>query len=230
MGDGSGLGLLAREVINCRKCPRLRSYCESVGVTKRKAFREWNYWKKPLPGFGDTNARLLVIGLAPAANGGTRTGRLFCGDSSGDWVIRALHETNFANQSVSRSREDGLKLKGAYLSAVVRCAPPENKPTREEITNCLHYLEEELGMLRNVEIVLVLGKIAFDGYIQILQSQFGFDTRPEFHHGAIYSFGNKFPKLFVSYHPSRRNTQTGILTWPMWIRTFRKIRRALDRR
>jgi uracil-DNA glycosylase family 4 len=193
-----------------------------IGATKRKSFRDWDYWKKPLPGFGDREAKVLIIGLAPAANGGTRTGRLFCGDSSGDW---------FANQPTSVSKEDGLELSGVYLSAVVRCAPPENKPSKVEIANCLPYLVKELRYLRDLRVVLVLGGIAFDGFIQVLRTEFELPLvpKPKFKHGAIYNLGTRYPKLFVSYHPSRRNTQTGILSWPMWIRTFRKIRDELDK-
>jgi len=224
------LDTLARKVTNCQKCSRLREYCEFIGIRKRKAFLNWDYWKKPLPGFGDPKARLLIVGLAPAANGGTRTGRLFCGDSSGDWLIRALHKTGFANQPTSTNREDGLVLTDAYLTAIVRCAPPENKPTQSEITNCLEYLGKELRILDDVEIVLVLGQIAFQGFTHILKSEFGLDlvSRPKFKHGAIYDLPEGYPKLYVSYHPSRRNTQTRMLTWSMWIRTFRKIRRELD--
>lgn len=223
------LDSLDQRVINCHNCPRLRAYCELVGTRKRKAFLNWDYWKKPLPGFGDARARLLVIGLAPAANGGTRTGRMFCGDSSGDWLIRALYETGFANQPSSKSRNDGLILTGAYLTAVVRCAPPENKPTAEEIGNCLPYLGEELRILRDVKIVVTLGQTALQGFVQVLRSEFGLDLRPapRFEHGAVYEI-DRHPRVYVSYHPSRRNTQTKLLTWPMWLRTFRKIRRELD--
>lgn len=223
--------LLSTRIVNCEKCPRLRNYCETVGVTKRRAFQDWDYWKKPLPGFGDPDAKLLVIGLAPAANGGTRTGRLFCGDSSGDWLIRALYETGFANQPFSISKEDGLALTNAYLSAVVRCAPPANKPSRDEISNCLPYLGEELAILRKVRIVLVLGQIALEGFVQAARNNFGlaFDPKPKLIHGSVFNIGNGYPKLFVSYHPSRRNTQTGLLTWAMWIRTFHKIRNELKK-
>jgi len=225
----SNLDALALEVTKCEKCPRLREYCALIGTKKRKAFLNWEYWKKPLPGFGDPKAKLLVVGLAPAANGGTRTGRFFCGDSSGDWLIRALYKTGFANQPTSTSIEDGLVLTGAYLTAIVRCAPPENKPAKDEITNCMPYLEEELRILRDVKIVLVLGQVAFRGFIDTLRGEFGLHSSSEarFRHGAIYDLGKGFPKLYVSYHPSRRNTQTKMLTWPMWIRTFQKIRHEL---
>lgn len=220
---------LRKKVINCEKCPRLREYCEIVGKNKKKAYMEWNYWTKPLPGFGDPAARLLVVGLAPAANGGTRTGRLFCGDSSGDWLIRALHETGFANQSMSTSIDDRLVLIDAYLSAVVRCAPPENKPGPDEIANCLPYLAQELGLLKNVKIILALGSIAFQGVLQVLKEEFDMklQSKPKFVHGSCFNLGNLGLKLYVSYHPSRRNTQTKFLTWPMWIQTFKEIRKEL---
>lgn len=224
------LNSLARTIIDCTRCRRLREYCELVGKTKRRAFLDWKYWSRPLPGFGDPNGRLLIVGLAPAANGGTRTGRLFCGDSSGDWLVKALYETGFANQPTSTSIDDGLLLTDAYLTAVVRCAPPENKPTPEEIVNCLSYLGQELDMLRKVRAVLVLGQIAFNGYLKALAGKSVLNhgnIKPEFRHGAVYVF-EKSPKLFVSYHPSRRNTQTKMLTWEMWIEQFRNIRQFLD--
>lgn len=223
------LDSLARRVVDCQKCSRLREYCEHIGRKKRRAFIDWDYWCRPLPGFGDPTARLLVVGLAPAANGGTRTGRMFCGDSSGDWLIKALHETGFANQPVSVSRDDGLILTDAYLTAVVRCAPPGNKPSRQEVENCIPYLGDELRLLGDVKVVLALGQIALNGLVQVLRSEFGVNPKPvpRFRHGASYDLGGRSPRLYVSYHPSRRNTQTKMLTWPMWIRTFRRIRREL---
>jgi len=220
---------LADRVIGCHKCPRLTEYCKLVGERKRKAFADWDYWAKPLPGFGDPKAKFLIIGLAPAANGGTRTGRIFCGDSSGDWLVRALYQTGFANQPISTSRDDGLKLTGVYLAAVVRCAPPKNKPTPQEVRNCLPYLGEELRVLRDVKFVMVLGRIAFQGFIKVLREEYGRDLRPlpKFQHGAVYEIGGGLPKLYVSYHPSKRNTQTKLLTWSMWIRAFREVRSEL---
>jgi len=196
---------------------------------KRKAFMDWDYWAKPLPGFGDANAQLLVVGLAPAAHGGTRTGRIFCGDSSGDWLVKALYKTGFSNQPTSTSRDDGLKLHGAYLTAVARCAPPGNKPRPDEVENCLPYLRQELRLLRRLRIVLALGQIAFAGFLSIAKSEYRFEPkpRPKFHHGAVYSLGQDLPKLYVAYHPSRRNTQTGKLTWEEWEKVFRKIRSDL---
>ena len=225
------LDRLSRTIIGCQRCPRLRSYCEHISKERRRAFAGWEYWGKPLPGFGDPYARVLVVGLAPAAHGGTRTGRIFCGDSSGDWLIKALYETGFANQPTSTHKGDGLKLSGVYLTAVVRCAPPQNKPTKDETQNCLPYLREELRILRNISIVLVLGRIALDGFIRVLQDDHHLRVRPRprFEHGANYNLGNGLPKLYVSYHPSRRNTQTKTLTWPMWVRTFKIIRRQLNK-
>ena len=224
------LNKLHNEIVCCEKCPRLRKHCRHIGKTKRKSFMDWDYWGKPLPGFGDPTAKLLIIGLAPAANGGTRTGRMFCGDSSGDWLIRALHETGFANQSTSTSRDDGLELIGAYVTAVARCAPPENKPTRKEIANCLPYLREELRLLKDVKVVLALGHIAFKGFLEALETEHSPQTRtrPKFSHGSAYDLGTGLPKLYASYHPSRRNTQTKMLSWEMWIRTFQEIRHELD--
>ncbi len=223
------LETLTQDVVACQKCDRLRQYCEFVAAKKRKAYAGWEYWKKPLPGFGDPRAKLLIIGLAPAANGGTRTGRLFCGDSSGDWLTKALYETGFANQSTSTSIDDGLILKDAYLTAIVRCAPPKNKPTRDEIRNCLAYLARELRILSQVKIVLVLGQIALEGYTLLMKDEFGMELKPRpiFKHGAVYSLPAGYPKLFVSYHPSRRNTQTKMMSWEMWIRTFQLIRKDI---
>jgi uracil-DNA glycosylase len=225
------LASLASTIVGCEKCPRLRNYCEIVGKTKRKAYSDWDYWKKPLPGFGDPSAEVLIVGLAPAANGGTRTGRLFCGDSSGDWLTKALYETGFANQPSSTSRNDGLELSGAYLSAVARCAPPENKPTQQEIGNCLPYLAQELRLLKNVRVIMALGNIALQGVLQMLTNEFGakLDKKPKFIHGSRYEIADIGLILYVSYHPSRRNTQTKFMTWPMWISTFREIRKELER-
>lgn len=209
-------------VVSCQKCPRLRSYCEEIARRKKREFMNWNYWAKPLPGFGDPDAKLLVIGLAPAAHGGCRTGRIFCGDSSGNTLMRAMHAVGFASQPFSLSRNDGLVLRNAYLTAVIRCAPPDNMPTKEEIENCNTYLLRELQLLRNVNVVIALGNIAFKTYLHTLQ-KLGVrlpKPRPKFRHGATYSFGGTFhtrrtPVLISSYHPSRQNTSTGRLTQRM---------------
>jgi len=158
------LHVLNTRIIKCKKCPRLAKYIAGVAKVKARRYNDWEYWGKPLPGFGDPDAKLLIIGLAPAAHGGNRTGRMFTGDSSGDWLMRALFESGFANQPTSERRDDGLKLKSAYIAAIVRCAPPENKPSKEEIANCSCYLAEELKILKNVRVVLTLGAIAFNAY------------------------------------------------------------------
>ncbi len=210
------LDSINERVINCDLCPRLANHIINIGRTKTKKFRDQDYWAKPLPSFGDTRARLLIIGLAPAAHGGNRTGRLFTGDSSGDWVARALFETGFANIPTSKSKDDGLVLNDVYISAAVRCAPPHNSPTRLEISNCSQYLRSELIILdRTVKVILTLGKIAFDAYCRIKNLY-----RLKFGHNSSHNIGNG-KILLASYHPSRQNTNTGKLTWQMWIETFR---------
>ncbi len=217
---------LAERVVACKRCPRLRAYCEEVARVKKRAYIDWPYWGKPLPGFGDPHARLLIIGLAPAAHGGNRTGRMFTGDSSGDWLIRALYEASFANQPISICRDDGLRLNSAYITATVRCAPPGNKPTKDEIKNCASYLMEELELLREVKLVLTLGRVAFDAYLTHLPEGLA-EPRPAYKHGAIYHLNGRTPALMASYHPSRQNTQTGRLTWGAWSYVFTEIRRVL---
>ncbi|MEM2127892.1 MAG: uracil-DNA glycosylase [Candidatus Bathyarchaeia archaeon] len=217
---------LAERIVNCGRCPRLRGYCEEVARVKRRAYREWTYWGRPLPGFGDPHAVLLIIGLAPAAHGGNRTGRMFTGNGSGDWLIRALYEVGLANQPTSLSRGDGLELRSTYITAVVRCAPPGNKPLREEIDNCSTYLSEELRLLRNVRLVLTLGRVAFNAYLGHVTLKAG--RRPVFKHGALYDFGCGQPHLIASYHPSRQNTLTGKLRWEDWMDIFIEARRMID--
>jgi uracil-DNA glycosylase family 4 len=217
---------LRERIISCERCPRLRAYCQKIAQEKKKSFRNWEYWGKPLPGFGDSRAKLLIIGLAPAAHGGNRTGRMFTGDSSGDWLIRALYETKFANQPLSISRDDGLKLNSAYITAVVRCAPPGNKPVKEEIAKCSSYLAEELKLLENVMIVLTLGRVAFDAYLSHLPKDL-VSPKPLFKHGATYYMGKKMPILMTSYHPSKQNTSTRKLTWEAWRSIFTEIRKKL---
>lgn len=217
---------LAERVIHCERCPRLRAYCEEVARVKRRAYREWSYWGRPLPGFGDPHATLLIIGLAPAAHGGNRTGRMFTGDGSGDWLMRALYTVGLANKPVSVSRDDGLKLRSTYITAVVRCAPPGNKPLRMEIENCSSYLSEELRLLRDVRLVLTLGRVAFDTYLGHVTLSEG--RRPVFKHRALYDLGRNQPYLMASYHPSRQNTLTGRLKWVDWMDIFTGIRRMID--
>ena len=223
-GRKTAFEALRNRIISFRKCPRLIDYISRVSNEKARRYSEWSYWGHPLPGFGDPEARLLVIGLAPAAHGGNRTGRMFTGDSSGDWLMRALHETGFANQSESVSVDDGLRLRSAYITAAVRCAPPGNKPLAEELMNCSEYLREEARILTEVETVLTLGRIAFDAYVRYVLPRTV--QRPRFMHGRLYEFGD-LPSLITSYHPSRQNTQTGRLTWEMWMGVFRKIKQIM---
>jgi len=220
---------LAQEVIACQACPRLREHCLRVAATRRRAYQDQVYWGRPVPGFGDPDARLLIIGLAPAAHGANRTGRMFTGDASGEWLAEALYRYGFANQPTSTHRGDGFQLKGAYITAVCRCAPPENKPTRAEMEACRPFLARELAILDRVEVVLVLGRIAFDTYTGLLKEQGRLTNRPAFEHGAVVSLPDGPPHhLVVSYHPSRQNTQTGRLTRPMWHRVFALARELVD--
>ena len=197
---------LADRIISCESCSRLRTYCGEVARVKKKAFKDWDYWGKPLPGFGDPHARLLILGLAPAAHGGNRTGRMFTGNGSGDWLMKALYDAGFANQPISHNRDDGLELNSAYITAIVRCAPPGNKPTGDEIKNCASYLNEELRLLKEVELILALGRVAFDAYLKHRPDR-SVTSKPVFKHGAVYDLGSS-PLLMASYHPSRQNTQT----------------------
>ena len=216
---------LAGRIISCERCPRLRTHCKEIAKVKKKAFKDWDYWGKPLPGFGDSYARLLIIGLAPAAHGGNRTGRMFTGNGSGDWLMKALYEAGFANQPISCSREDGLKLRSAYITAIVRCAPPDNKPTGEEIENCAPYLTEELMLFKDVKLILALGRVAFESYLTHRPDR-SVTSKPVFKHGAVYDLGSS-PLLMASYHPSRQNTQTRKLTWQAWTNIFAEIRRII---
>lgn len=216
-------------IISCEKCPRLRSYCERVARVKKREFIEWTYWGKPIPGFGDESASLLIVGLAPAAHGGNRTGRMFTGDSSGHWLMRALHRVGLANQDHSSSRNDGLQLSRTYISAVIHCAPPDNKPLPIEIKNCQVYLEQTFSALPNLEFVLALGKIAFDSVLSTLHS-LGVTIpkpRPPFRHGGRSQVGPF--TLIASYHPSRQNTQTGRLPLTLWNQVFDNISSAMNR-
>ncbi|HEY7507245.1 MAG TPA: uracil-DNA glycosylase [Nitrososphaera sp.] len=210
----SNLYVLNSKVTECALCPRLSSYIRQVGREKVKRYAVEKYWARPLPSWGDPDARLLIVGLAPAAHGGNRTGRMFTGDSSGDWLAKAMHVTGFASMPTSRSKDDGLVLRGAYITAAVRCAPPDNKPLPSELANCSQYLVSELQLLKNVKVVLALGKIGFDAYCKAVGAR-----GLEFGHGARYDIGGRV--LLASYHPSRQNTNTGKLTWRMWIRIFR---------
>ncbi|MGE5595419.1 MAG: uracil-DNA glycosylase, partial [Hyphomicrobiales bacterium] len=197
---GDSLEALREEVIACRKCPRLVEWREKVAREKRAAFREWDYWGKPLPGFGDPDARVLVAGLAPAAHGGNRTGRIFTGDRSGDWVYASMYRTGFANQPTSTDAGDGLVVRGAYITAPVRCAPPDNRPTPQETANCAPYLEREFALLPNVRVIVALGAFALGAVARLT----GMRPRPRFGHGAEFALPSGVTVL-CSFHPSQRN-------------------------
>ena len=226
------LDILNQQIIACTRCPRLVEYRAEVGRIKRRAYQDWDYWARPVPGFGDPRARLLIIGLAPGAHGANRTGRMFTGDSSGDFLYRALFETGFASRPTSVSRDDGLKLPDAYIGAAVRCAPPDNKPSVEEIRSCRSYLEQELAMLKRLRVIVALGRLAFDVYLSILRSQGKIARRSGFvfAHGAEYTTGPRQPPLICSYHPSQQNTFTGKLTQAMLRAVFLKARRRIERK
>ncbi len=223
------LNALNAEIVACRKCPRLVEYREKVVQEKRRAFRGWTYWGKPVPGFGDSNAQLLILGLAPAAHGGNRTGRVFTGDRSGDFLYAALYKAGFANQPTSVKRDDGLQLKNAYVAAAVRCAPPANKPLPSEILNCRSYLIGELEILQP-RAVLALGKIAWDAYLEILRQRGVIESRAAFRfaHGAEAKLPGTDARLFGVYHPSQQNTQTGRVTPAMYAQVLRRIQRFLS--
>lgn len=219
---------LQTAIAACGLCPRLREHCTAIAATRRRAYREWEYWGKPVPSFGDPRARVLVLGLAPAAHGANRTGRMFTGDRSGDWLYRALYQTGFASQPSSVSREDGLTLRGIYITAAARCAPPENKPTPEELRNCRPYVERELDLLPNLRVVVALGRIAFDQYLGILKSRGLISSRAPFAfaHNRRFRPAPESPILISSYHPSQQNTSTGKLTEAMLLAVFRNARKA----
>jgi uracil-DNA glycosylase family 4 len=225
----SQLRVLNEEIVACRKCTRLVEYREEVARVKRRAFREWEYWGKGVPGFGDPRAQLFILGLAPAAHGANRTGRVFTGDRSGEFLYAALHKAGFANQPTSLHRDDGLKLKNAYIAAAVRCAPPANKPELQEILNCRPYLERELEILQP-RVVLALGKIAWDAYLEILKQEGKIASRAKFvfTHGAEEQPVKDGPILVGVYHPSQQNTQTGKVTAEMYAGVLKRIRRILE--
>ncbi len=223
------LNLLHQTVSDCTLCPRLTKYRREVARVKVKRFQDWDYWGRPIPGFGNANARIFVVGLAPAAHGGNRTGRVFTGDRSGDWLYDALHHFGFANQPDSIHARDGMKLKDCYIAAAVRCAPPANKPLKEEFEACRPYLLQEFRLLKKVRVVMALGKIAFDEYLKVCQG-LGYTVpspRPKFSHGVIYPLPWDVT-LIGSYHPSQQNTFTGKLTQPMFYKVFQHAREILD--
>ncbi len=228
MKQETPLRVIAKKVSTCRKCPRLVRYREKVAREKRRAFRQWEYWGRGVPGFGDPNARLFILGLAPAAHGANRTGRVFTGDRSGDFLYEALHKAGFANQPTSRNRDDGLQLHDVYIAAAVRCAPPANKPLPSEILNCRRYLQSELEILRPAA-VLALGKIAWDAYLEILKRDGKISSRAayKFTHGAEVEIAPGLPRLFGVYHPSQQNTQTGRVTEAMYAQVLQRIRKFL---
>jgi uracil-DNA glycosylase len=219
---------VAEAIVACERCPRLIGHCSEVAMVKRRAYFGEEYWGRPVPSFGDPQARVLILGLAPAAHGANRTGRMFTGDRSGDWLYRVLHRTGFASQPDSVRRGDGLMLSGAYISASAHCAPPDNKPLPEEIRNCRVYFERELELLTGLRVVVALGKIAFDNYLAVLKDRGAIASRAPFRfgHDEEYRTGPGQPLLVASYHPSQQNTSTGKLTEPMLTAVFRRARRA----
>jgi uracil-DNA glycosylase len=226
--QGRKLLKLQLDIAGCALCPRLREHCRGVAAARRRAYRDWEYWGKPVPSFGDPEARVLIVGLAPAAHGGNRTGRVFTGDRSGDWLYRALYQAGFASQPTSVSRDDGLTLSDVYITAAARCAPPGNKPTPEELRNCRPYFERELDLLPNLRVVVALGRIAFDQYLEILKSRGMIRSRAgfPFGHNRSFTIEASAPVLISSYHPSQQNTLTGKLTERMLLDVFRNARKA----
>jgi uracil-DNA glycosylase family 4 len=223
------LTILNADVMSCTLCPRLVEYRQKIAREKRRAYRDHEYWGKPVPGFGDPNARVLILGLAPGAHGSNRTGRPFTGDASGKFMYPVLYDTGFANQPTATDRNDGLQLEDLYITAAVRCAPPDNKPLPEELANCAPYLQRELEGLKRLKVVVALGKIGFDAYLNYLQRR-GLVTRKRdylFQHGARYKMPDG-KTLLASYHPSNQNTQTGKLTRAMFLSIFKDAARLAD--
>jgi len=219
------LDVLNARIVACERCPRLRAYIAEVARVRRRAYADHEYWGKPVPSFGDPQAHVMALGLAPGAHGSNRTGRPFTGDGSGDFLFPVLYETGFASQPKAVSRDDGMKLTDLWISAVVRCAPPDNKPTPEEQRNCAPWLDEEMGLLKNLRMVVCLGKIAFDGLLAHAMRTGKLSTRAGFvfGHGAEYRLNDGLT-VIASYHPSLQNTNTGKLTRPMFLHVFRRAR------
>ena len=212
------ISTLNKKIENCTKCPRLSQYIREVAKNKVRRFADQDYYGKPLSGFGDVKGKLLIVGLAPAAHGGNRTGRMFTGDSSGDWLAKIMYRYGFASIPTSQTSEDGLILTNAYITAAVRCAPPQNKPTKEELEVCFDYLHQEYQILKNITIILCLGKIAYDAVCKLIK------VKPEkFGHNKLFEYNSV--KILTSYHPSKQNTQTGRLTWKQWSAVFQKAKR-----
>lgn len=222
---------LNARIVECNLCPRLRAHCTEIARVRRRAYAEWEYWGKPVPSFGDPRARVLALGLAPGAHGSNRTGRPFTGDGSGDFLYPVLHQAGFASQPTAVSRQDGMKLRGLWITSVARCAPPGNKPTPEELRNCAPWLDNEMALLRNLRVVVCLGRIAFDGLLAYLRRAGKGDLPPRssfvFAHGAEYSLPGKL-KAIASFHPSLQNTNTGRLTPEMLLAVFTRARQLAD--
>jgi uracil-DNA glycosylase family 4 len=227
----SSLIVLNKEVVACTRCDRLIAHCRKVGQEKRRAYMDWEYWAKPVPGFGDPHARLLILGLAPGAHGSNRTGRPFTGDGSGNFMYPILHQAGFASQPLATRRDDGMRLIDAWITAAVRCAPPQNKPLPDELANCAEYLDREIALLKNLRVVVVLGKIGFDAYLNYLKRTGAIQSKAGllFGHGERYKISNGHI-LLCSYHPSMQNTLTGKLTEKMFLRIFQDTRKLIDRK
>lgn len=225
------LAVLERAVVRCDRCERLRRHCETVVREKVRRFRNEPYWGKPVPGFGDPQARLLLVGLAPGAHGSNRTGRMFTGDASGDWLFEALHRYGFANQPHAANRDDGLVLIDCWITAAARCAPPGNRPTPVELTACRSWLEAELGLLQRVAVVVTLGRIGHEAWLKASgwAARLVANERPRFAHGRETTLPDG-TVLISSYHPSRQNTNTGRLTLPMWHAVFARARQVVAQR
>ncbi|HTW31142.1 MAG TPA: uracil-DNA glycosylase [Candidatus Sulfotelmatobacter sp.] len=225
----SWLTILNHDVVTCTRCPRLVAYREQVAREKRRAYRDWDYWGKPVPGFGDPHARVLIMGLAPGAHGSNRTGRPFTGDASGKFMYPVLYETGFASQPTATDRNDGMKLTNLYITAAVRCAPPDNKPLPSELAACSTFLDRELAGLENLKVIVALGKIGFDAYLNYLKRGDLLASKKAyiFKHGARYAMPNG-KVLLASYHPSNQNTQTGKLTREMFVKIFQEAARIAD--
>lgn len=220
MQNSQNIILQNQKIIRCKKCKRLSSYIKKVAKQRPKRFKNQKYWARPLPGFGDIHAKVLIVGLAPAAHGGNRTGRMFTGDSSGNWVAKVLYENGFSNKPTSTNSSDGFFLIDAYITAVIRCAPPQNKPLSSELENCSDYLKNELELLQNVKVIVCLGRVAFLQVCKILGIK-----GERFSHGYSFKYNEK--TIICSYHPSRQNTQTGRLRWNQWSFIFKKARRLI---
>ena len=224
----AALGELTDEIISCRRCARLVEHRERIGEVKRASYSDWDYWAKPVPSYGDATAPLLALGLAPAAHGGNRTGRVFTGDSSANFLIKAMHEAGLANQPVSEHRDDGLEYKGVYICAAVRCVPPQDRPTPEEQRACLPYLVREMRLLPNLRVVLALGQIAFQAALRALTEMAEHRLRAKFSHGEVCRFEPGLPLLVACYHPSPRNTNTGRLSMEQLVETLRMAKQLSE--